>query len=124
MYICKVKFNFNIMEINEIITEMWHRVRISEDKNYVRSSDICNIINRIRIEENKSVFNATQWLNSNPVKELISTLKEERVIKKGKGRGAATWLHPVLAIEMLMMGGGPKAKLCVFENSNILSKLK
>ena len=64
---------------------MCHIVSISEEKNYVRSSDICNIINRIRIEENKSVFNATQWLNSNPVKELISTLKEERVIKIGKG---------------------------------------
>lgn len=34
------------------------------------------------------------------------------------------WLHPVLAIEMLMSGGGAKAKMWVYNNSDMLSKIK
>lgn len=112
------------MGMDEIITEMWNRVRVSEDGNYVRSSDVCNVINRIRVEECRSIFNAAQWLAYKPVKELISSIGGECVIKSGTGRVSATWINKFLAIEMLMSGGGAKAKMWVYNNSDMLSKIK
>lgn len=62
-------------------------------------------------------FDLNQYLDRPATKEFIEELQkkyDENVLTKGKGRGALTWVHPLLFID-IALAISPKLKIEVYE---------
>lgn len=60
--------------------------------------------NKWRQDNGLSEFNLSQWLKTKTTQEFIDTLKQkyDNVIIVGRGRSSATWVHPLLFIDMAL----------------------
>src|SRR5574344_1338225 len=60
--------------------------------------------NKWRLANGMSEFNLSQWLKSKGTQEFIAALSEKHgdVLKIGRGRNSATWVHPLLFIDMAL----------------------
>lgn len=72
--------------------------------------------NKWREANNLSEFNLSQWLKSKGTQEFIAALerKHGEVLKVGRGRNSATWIHPLLFIDMAL-AISPTLKIEVYE---------
>lgn len=72
--------------------------------------------NKWRVANNLTEFNLSQWLKSKGTQEFIQALerKHGEVLKVGRGRNSATWIHPLLFIDMAL-AISPKLKIEVYE---------
>lgn len=60
--------------------------------------------NEWRSKNGLTEFNLSQWLKTKSTQEFIATLGEKygEVLKVGRGRNSATWVHPLLFIDMAL----------------------
>lgn len=60
--------------------------------------------NKWRLENGMPEFNLSQWLKTKTTCEFVDTLrlKYENVLIIGRGRNSATWVHPLLFIDMAL----------------------
>jgi len=72
--------------------------------------------NKWREANGLSEFNLSQWLKSKGTQEFITALerKHGEVLKVGRGRNSATWVHPLLFIDMAL-AISPTLKIEVYE---------
>lgn len=72
--------------------------------------------NAWRSENGMSDFNLSQWIKSKSTVEFIEALKQqhEKVLTVGRGRNSATWVHPLLFID-LALAISPKLKIEVYQ---------
>lgn len=72
--------------------------------------------NKWRLANGLSEFNLSQWLKSKGTQEFISALEKKHgeVLKVGRGRNSATWIHPLLFIDMAL-AISPSLKIEVYE---------
>ena len=85
-------------------TEMFNATSLSKAGNKWRSAN------------GLSEFNLSQWLKSKGTQEFISALEKKHgdVLKVGRGRNSATWIHPLLFIDMAL-AISPSLKIEVYE---------
>lgn len=79
------------------------------------ATDLVKIGNTKRRELGKSEFQLSAFLNQKSTKEFIEELQKtnERVVIKGRGRSANTWVHPLLFID-IALSINPKFKVEVY----------
>lgn len=72
--------------------------------------------NKWRVANGLSEFNLSQWLKSKGTHEFTQALavKHGEVLKVGRGRNSATWIHPLLFIDMAL-AISPSLKIEVYE---------
>lgn len=72
--------------------------------------------NQWRLSHGMSEFNLSQWLKSKGTQEFIAALSEKHgdVLKVGRGRNSATWVHPLLFIDMAL-AISPTLKIEVYQ---------
>ena len=72
--------------------------------------------NKWRAANNLNDFNLSQWLKSKGTQEFIQALENKHgdVLKVGRGRNSATWIHPLLFIDMAL-AISPSLKIEVYE---------
>ena len=82
---------------------------------FFSATDIVAAGNKWRVENNLPFFNLQEWLRNKSTQEFIKELEEKfgEVKKATKGRNAATWVHPLLFIDMAL-AISPKLKLEVY----------
>ena len=72
--------------------------------------------NKWREANGLSDFNLSQWLKSKGTQEFIQALERKHgdVLRVGRGRNSATWIHPLLFIDMAL-AISPTLKIEVYE---------
>ena len=83
---------------------------------FFSASDLARVGNRWRILNKLPPFDMNGWLKTKGTREFIGELKRKygKVVVRGKGRGAQTWVHPLLFIDMAL-AISPKLKIEVYE---------
>lgn len=83
---------------------------------FFNATELVNAGNKWRIANNKKSFNLSQYLSSSGFLEFQNELKEKygNVISKSRGRNSATWVHPLLFID-IALAINPKLKVEVYE---------
>lgn len=81
---------------------------------FFSATDLVKAGTKWRLENGyESEFNLSAYLNNKSTKEFISELEKKvgcSVIQKGRGRGANTWVHPFLFID-IALSISPKLKI-------------
>lgn len=82
-------------------------------------NDLVNVANQKRRELGKRDFNLAQYMKTKSflefIKELQSQIPNEVLISKsGKGRNSATWVHPLIFID-IALAVDPKFKISVYQ---------
>lgn len=80
------------------------------------ATDLIKIANIKRRELGQSNFNLSQFLKQKSTLDFIEELQKEneRVLLKGRGRKASTWVHPLLFID-IALAINPKFKVEVYK---------
>ncbi len=80
------------------------------------ATELVKIANTKRKELNKPIFNLAQWLKQKNTIEFIEELQKdnETVYTMSRGRNSATWMHPLLFID-LCLSINPKFKIEVYQ---------
>ena len=80
------------------------------------ATSLIKVANIKRKELGQSAFNMSQFLKQKSTLEFIEELQKdnERVLIKGRGRNAATWVHPLLFID-IALAINPKFKVEVYK---------
>lgn len=84
---------------------------------FLSATDLVKAGNLFRAERDKSPFNLSQWLNQQSTIEFIDEIKRSEFVDpviKGRGRGAKTWVHPLLFID-IALSIDPKLKVEVYK---------
>ena len=84
---------------------------------FLSATDLVKAGNVIRAGKDKSPFNLSQWLNQASTIEFVEEIKRSEQIDpiiKGRGRGAKTWVHPLLFID-IALAIDPKLKVEVYK---------
>lgn len=83
---------------------------------FFSATDLVNAGNEWRRNNGLSFFNLSQFLNKKSTEEFIGELelKYGTVISKGRGRNSATWVHPLLFID-IALDISPKLKVETYE---------
>ena len=83
---------------------------------FFSATDLVRIGNKWRIANELVPFNPGNYWSSKATKEFIEELEKKytNVVTKGRGRGAVTWVHPLLFID-LALAINPKLKIEVYE---------
>lgn len=84
---------------------------------FLSATDLVKAGNLFRAERDKSPFNLSQWLNQQSTVEFIDEIKRSEDVDpiiKGRGRGAKTWVHPLLFID-IALSIDPKLKVEVYK---------
>ncbi len=79
-------------------------------------TDLVRAGNKWRKANELGDFNLSQWLKSSSTTEFISELEKKygKVLIKGRGRSAHTWMHPLLFIDCAL-AMSPKLKIETYE---------
>lgn len=82
-------------------------------------NDLVNVANQKRRELGKRDFNLAQYLKTKSFLEFIEDLQEQMpsevlINRTGKGRGANTWVHPLIFID-IALAVDPKFKISVYQ---------
>lgn len=89
----------------------------SSKTGFFSATDLKMAGDRWRINNDLGFFDLNQYLESKSAKEFIDELEnkyKEKALIKGKGRGAVTWVHPLLFID-IALAISPKLKIEVYE---------
>lgn len=89
----------------------------SSKTGFFNATDLKMAGDRWRINNNLGFFDLNQYLESKAAKEFIDEIEKkysEKALIKGKGRGAVTWVHPLLFID-IALAISPKLKIEVYE---------
>lgn len=89
----------------------------SSKNGFFNASDLKSAGDKWRKENSLGVFNMNQYLESKSTKEFIAELEDKyggKVLSKGRGRNAVTWVHPLLFID-IALAISPKLKIEVYE---------
>ena len=80
------------------------------------ATDLAKAGNKWRRANELSDFNMSQWLKSKSTTEFIEELEGKfgKVLIKGRGRSAHTWIHPLLFIDMAL-AISPKLKVETYQ---------
>jgi len=83
---------------------------------FFSATDLAKVGNKWRMINGLSPFNLHSFLSSKGTLEFIEELEKKynQVIVRGRGRGAHTWVHPLLFID-IALGINPKLKVEVYE---------
>lgn len=83
---------------------------------FFNATEFVKLMNVKRNELGKSNFQLSQFLKLSSTLEFIEELQKEneRVIIKGRGRNSATWVHPLLFID-IALSVSPKLKVEVYK---------
>lgn len=83
---------------------------------FFSATDLAKAGNKWRRANELSDFNLTQYLKSKNTVDFINELKNKykSVLVKGRGRNSATWVHPLLFID-IALAINPKLKVEVYE---------
>lgn len=95
---------------------MGSEVRQKSKSEMFSATDLVKIGNSKRQEIGKGLFNLSAFLKNNSTIEFIEELQKtnEKVITKGRGKGAVTWVHPLLFID-IALSINPKFKVEVYQ---------
>lgn len=94
-----------------------HEVEQNSKTEMFNATSLAKAGNRWRMINNLSEFNLAQWIKSKGTQEFISALEKKHgeVLKTGgRGRNGATWVHPLLFID-LALAISPTLKIEVYE---------
>ena len=91
-------------------------VRQKSDSEFFSATDLATAGNKWRRANDMSDFNLSQWLKLKGTQEFIGELENKfgKVLIKGRGRGACTWVHPLLFIDCAL-AISPKLKIETYE---------
>ncbi len=80
------------------------------------ATDLVKIGNKKRSELNLSNFNLNEYLRNKSTVEFVEELQKtnDKVITRGRGRNAQTWVHPFLFID-IALAINPKIKIEVYK---------
>lgn len=83
---------------------------------FFNATSFVKLMNVKRHELGKSNFQLSQFLKSSSTLEFIEELQKdnERVVIKSRGRNSATWVHPLLFID-IALNVSPKLKVEVYK---------
>ena len=86
------------------------------DSEFFSATDLVRAGNKWRVANGLSDFNLSQWLTLKSTKEFSDELEKKygKVLIKGRGRSAQTWLHPLLFIDCAL-ALSPKLKIETYE---------
>lgn len=86
------------------------------DSEFFSGTDLVRAGNKWRRANEMPEFNMSQWLTLKSTKEFIDELENKfgKVVIKGRGRSANTWLHPLLFIDCAL-SISPKLKIETYE---------
>lgn len=82
-------------------------------------NDLVNVANQKRRELGKRDFNLAQYMKTKSFLEFVEELQSQMpndvlISKSGKGRNSATWVHPLLFID-IALAVDPKFKISVYQ---------
>ena len=105
--------------ITEVIMqrELFGEVISQKSKSeFFSATDLVRAGNKYRVSKNMSPFNLTQHLNNDRTVEFINSIEKKYgiALTKGRGRNSATWVHPLLFIDVAL-AISPDLKLEVYE---------
>lgn len=89
----------------------------SSKTGFFSATDLKMAGDKWRINNDLGFFDLNQYLESKSAKEFIDEIEKkykEKALIKGKGRGAVTWVHPLLFID-IALAISPKLKIEVYE---------
>jgi len=83
---------------------------------FFSATDLANSGNKWRVANGFSAFNLSQFLKSRKTVEFIEELENKygSALKTSRGRNSATWVHPLLFID-IALAINPKLKVEVYE---------
>jgi len=83
---------------------------------FFSATDLTKAGNKWRAEHGKPELRLATWLRSKQTKEFVEELEGRfgKAVIKGRGRGAHTWVHPLLFID-LALAISPQLKIEVYE---------
>lgn len=83
---------------------------------FFSATDLAKAGNEWRRSNKMSDFNLSQYLKTKGAKEFAEELESKygKAISKGRGRSSATWVHPLLFID-IALAINPKLKVEVYE---------
>lgn len=86
------------------------------DSEFFSATDLVKAGNKWRSANGLSDFNLSQWMTLKSTKEFASELEKKygKVLIKGRGRSAQTWMHPLLFIDCAL-ALSPKLKIETYE---------
>ena len=105
--------------ITEVIMqrELFGEVISQKSKSeFFSATDLVRAGNKYRLSKGMSLFNLAQHLNNDKTVEFINSIekKYDTALAKGRGRNSATWVHPLLFID-IALAISPELKLEVYE---------
>lgn len=89
----------------------------SSKSGFFSATDLKMAGDKWRVTNDLGFFDMNQYLETKSTREFIEELEnkyKEKVLIKGKGRGAVTWVHPLLFID-IALAISPKLKIEVYE---------
>lgn len=83
---------------------------------FFSATDLVNAGNKWRLHNDKSLFNLSMYLKSKSFCEFKDEMESKygNVIINGRGRNSATWVHPLIFID-IALAINPKLKIEVYE---------
>lgn len=83
---------------------------------FFSATDLVNAGNKWRLHNDKSLFNLSMYLKSKSFCEFKYEMESKygNVIINGRGRNSATWVHPLIFID-IALAINPKLKIEVYE---------
>lgn len=84
---------------------------------FFSATDLVKAGNKWRVINDMSIFNFSQYLNTQQAKDFIKSIEEKYQIKaicKSGKKGTHTWVHPLLFID-IALAINPKLKIEVYE---------
>lgn len=92
------------------------KIRQRSKSEFFSATDLVKAGNQWRKAHNKGLINLASWMNNKQTIEFIEELDRKfgKAVIKGRGRGAHTWVHPLLFID-LALAISPQLKIEVYE---------
>lgn len=91
-------------------------IRQQSSNGFFSATDLVNAGNKWRLVNDKSLFNLSMYLKSKSFCEFKNEMESKygNVIINGRGRNSATWVHPLIFID-IALAINPKLKIEVYE---------
>ena len=105
------------METQVIMKRKLFGAEISQQSKttFFSANDLVTAGNRYRIANNMPMFIMAEWFRKDSTVEFMSALEAKfgKIKTAGRGKGAQTWVHPLLFIDMAL-AISPKLKIEVY----------
>lgn len=92
-----------------------HQIRQQSKTGFFSATDLAKFGNKWRVANDYPMFNLFNYLGSTKTKEFMDELENKygKCIVRSRGRGANTWVHPLLFID-IALAINPRLKVEVY----------